>query len=181
MSIFEIKHRFTNNVLYACEAENLRAVVVEAISKKADLRGADLRGAYLGGADLRGANLRGANLYGANLYGAYLGGAYLGGADLGGADLGGADLGGEKLAITPISILNLTWDILITESYLTIGCQRHTHAEWKAFSDDDIAKMESRASAFWSANKSWILAACKAHRKESLAYRKANPVSEGSS
>ena len=53
-------------VLYASEtASDLRAAVVEAVGKKANLRWANLGGANLGGANLRGANLRGANLRGA--------------------------------------------------------------------------------------------------------------------
>ena len=60
-------------VLYASEtASDLRAAVVEAVGKKANLRGANLGGANLRGANLRGANLRGANLRGANLRGANL-------------------------------------------------------------------------------------------------------------
>jgi hypothetical protein len=195
MAIFEIKHRYTENILYACDAENLKDAVIEAVGKKADLSGADLSGAdlsgadlldaYLSNADLSGADLSGADLLdaylsnadlsGANLSGANLSGADLRGADLSNADLSNADLSGEKIAIAPISILNLTWDILISESYLKIGCQRHTHYEWKAFTDDEIAEMESRASSFWTSNKIWLLSACKYHRKESLAFRKANP------
>ena len=198
--LIEIKNRWSQNVMYACEAENMRSAVLEAVSKRAYLSGADLSGAYLSGAylsgaylsgaylrgadlsgaDLSGADLRGADLRGADLSGAYLSGAYLSGADLSGAYLSGAYLSGaylsgEKIAIAPISILNLYWDVLISESYLVIGCQRHKHAEWKAFTDGDIAGMASNASSFWSANKSWLLATCKSHRKESLAYRKANP------
>ena len=56
----EIKHRFTGEVLYACEADGLRAAVVMAVESGADLAGADLAGAYLAGADLAGANLAGA-------------------------------------------------------------------------------------------------------------------------
>ena len=219
----EIKQRYTEDVLYTCDAENLKDAVIEAVSKDADLRdadlgganlnGANLNGAYLRGADLRdadlgGADLRGADLNGADLHGADLGGANLRGADLRDADLRdadlrdaylrgadlrdadlcgaylrgaylrGADLYGKKIVIAPISILNLTWDILISESYLVIGCQRHTHDEWKAFTKDEIKKMESRASNFWTANKSWLLSACKAHRKESLKFRKALGVNE---
>jgi uncharacterized protein YjbI with pentapeptide repeats len=131
--------------------------------RDADLRDADLRGANLFGANLRDANLFGADLFDANLFGANLRGADLFDADLRGADLRGADLFGEILTKTPISILNLTWDILITEGYMRIGCQRHTHAEWEAFTDEAIADMESRASEFWKANREWLLAACKAH------------------
>jgi uncharacterized protein YjbI with pentapeptide repeats len=149
----EIKHRFTGNVLYACDAENLKDALVKAVK----------RGAYLGGADLGGADL---------------GGAYLGGAYLGGAYLGGAYLGGEKLAISPLSITGLHWDVLISESYMVIGCQRHEHAKWKAFDDETISDMASNALAFWKHNKSFLMAACKVHRAESLAYRKAHPEIE---
>jgi len=96
-----------------------------------------------------------------------------------GADLYGADLRGEKIVITPILIDGLIWNITISESYLKIGCQRHTHNKWSKFTDEEIEGMEPRASEFWKQNKSWLLAACKAHRKESLAYRKNNPESEG--
>ena len=96
-----------------------------------------------------------ANLSGANLSGAYLSGA----------NLSGANLSDEILIKTPISILNLTWDILITTQYLAIGCQRHTHEVWEKFTDKEIAKMERRASEFWKVNKSWILGECKAHRE----------------
>jgi uncharacterized protein YjbI with pentapeptide repeats len=122
--------------------------------------------------------LYGANLYGANLRGADLRGANLRGADLRGADLYGANLRGEKIAVAPLSIGGLNWTICISESYLEIGCQRHEHAKWAKFKDDDISEMHSDALAFWSAHKSWILASCKAHRKQSLAYRKANPEKE---
>ncbi len=152
----EIKHRHTNDVLFACEAENMREVVVNAVKSEA----------YLSEAYLLGANLSGAGLSGADLSG-----ADLSGADLSCADLSGADLSGEILAIAPISILNLTWNILISEQYLKIGCKRHTHDEWKAFGDAKIKSMESRASDFWNANKVWILAACDAHKAESLKAR----------
>jgi uncharacterized protein YjbI with pentapeptide repeats len=134
----QIKSRFNNSVLFECEANSIKECLVEAVSKNANLFGAKLHGADLSGADLSGADLRDANLF-------------------------GADLRGEILTKTPISILNLTWDILITEGYMRIGCQRHTHAEWEAFTDEAIADMESRASEFWKANREWLLAACKAH------------------
>ena len=85
----------------------VKAALVLAVERGANLRGANLRGANLRGADLGDANLHGANLHGANLHGAYLGGAHLHDANLGdanmrcanlrdanmrGAYLGGADL-----------------------------------------------------------------------------------------
>jgi hypothetical protein len=166
----EIRHRFTNEVLCAFEEPDLRSAVVKAVATGADLSGADLRGAYLRGAYLSGADLRGADLRGAYLRGAYLYGAYLSGADL-----RGADLSGEKIAIAPVLIGGLRWTICISESYLEIGCQRHKHAEWARFDDEEIADMADGASEFWKQWKKQLLDICKAHRKESLAYRKANP------
>jgi uncharacterized protein YjbI with pentapeptide repeats len=181
----EIRHRYTDNVIYACDMDDLRSVVVKAVADGANLRGADLRGADLyganlrgadlRGADLRGADLRGADLRGAALYGADLYGADLYGADLYGADLRGADLRGEKIAIAPVLVGGLRWTVCISESYLQIGCQRHLHGDWKAFSDDEIADISDEALQFWQQWKKTLLDMCKAHRKESLAYRKANP------
>ena len=142
----DIKHRYTGDVLLTIDADTLR-------------------GANLGGANLRCADLFDADLFDANLRYANLGGADLRYANLGGADLRYANLDGEILTKTPISILNLTWEIFITSQYLTIGCHRHTHKEWEKFSDDQIAKMESKAGEFWKVNKSWILGACKAHKE----------------
>jgi uncharacterized protein YjbI with pentapeptide repeats len=51
-------------------ALTIKDALIDAASRKADLRGANLYGADLRGADLRGADLRGANLRGADLYGA---------------------------------------------------------------------------------------------------------------
>jgi uncharacterized protein YjbI with pentapeptide repeats len=141
--------------------------------RNADLHEADLRNANLHGADLRKANLHGANFCGANLHGAKLYGADLHGANLYGADLHGADLRGEKIAITPILIGGLRWAVCISESFLEIGCQRHEHKVWADFNEDTIAEMDRDSSEFWNSNKSWLLAACKSHKKQSLAYRKA--------
>ena len=159
----QIKSSYNGSVLFECEAERIKECLVQAVSNKANLCDADLRGAYLRGADLRGANLCGADLRDADLREADLREADLREADLRGADLEGADLEGEVLTKAPILILNLKWDILITNGYMRIGCQRHTHAEWKAFDGEAIAKMESNASEFWAANKEWLLATCESH------------------
>ena len=99
----KIKHRYTDVVLYTSEAATtLKAAVVEAVSK-----GANLGGAYLGDANLRDANLGGANLRGAYLRGANLGGANLGDANLRDANLGGANLGGAYLGDANLRDANL--------------------------------------------------------------------------
>lgn len=181
--IIEIRHRFSNSVLSSFEANDIKDCLQQAVKRKADLSGAYLIGADLSGAKLRGAKLNWADLSGADLSWSDLRGAELSGATLRyaylyGAKFYGADLYGEKIAIAPIFICGLIWDICISESYLKIGCQYNLHTEWAKFSDEEIANMDTRALEFWKQNKSWILAACKSHRKESLTFRKIYTKSE---
>jgi uncharacterized protein YjbI with pentapeptide repeats len=157
----------------------------------ANLTGAILTGAYLNGTDLSGANLHGTTLYavnltgvnltgailtgtdlsgavldGAILNGAVLNGAYLYGANLYGANLKGANLDGEILSSKPpISLTNLKWLVLITDGYMRIGCQRHTHSEWENFSDEEISKMAEGAGEFWKQWKEILIEMCKVHAK----------------
>ena len=62
---FQIKHRFTTEILFECEAESLMLAVEAAVKAKANLRDADLRDADLRNANLSGANFRNADLRGA--------------------------------------------------------------------------------------------------------------------
>ena len=82
MKKIEIRHRWTDAVLYAAEVEDgdaypMRTALRQAISSGADLSGADLTGADLSDANLTGAILTGADLSDANLTGAILTGADL--------------------------------------------------------------------------------------------------------
>jgi len=92
MALIPIKNRFSGEIIFECEAENIKFCAETAVKSVANLDGADLSGADLRGADLRGANLSGAYLGGANLSVANLSGANLSGANLRGANLSGADL-----------------------------------------------------------------------------------------
>jgi hypothetical protein len=61
--MIEIRHRYTNAVLYRHEtAETTKLALEAAVASGAYLGGANLGGADLGGADLGGANLGGADL-----------------------------------------------------------------------------------------------------------------------
>ncbi|ENV79597.1 pentapeptide repeat-containing protein, partial [Acinetobacter ursingii] len=103
-------------------------------------------------ADLGGANLGGANLWGANLRG----------ANLGGANLRDADLRDAKNA--PLIIPTLRWLVCINGfGYMRIGCQNHKVEQWKAFTDQEISRMDSDALKFWNQYKVMLLAACEAH------------------
>jgi uncharacterized protein YjbI with pentapeptide repeats len=97
VSLFQIKSRFSEELLFELECGSMKLCVQAAIGKSANLYGADLYGADLRSADLRGADLRSADLYGADLGGANLRSADLGGANLRSANLYGADLGGANL------------------------------------------------------------------------------------
>jgi len=88
---FEIKHHFTNSVMFTAEIEasgdtpfsvKLGLAVRAAVEARAYLADANLAGAYLADAYLARAYLAGANLAGAYLAGANLAGANLAGANL---------------------------------------------------------------------------------------------------
>jgi hypothetical protein len=87
----------TGAVIFTSALNVLRDVIIEAVSRGANLYGANLYGANLSRANLSRANLSGANLSRANLSGANLSGANLSGADLSGANLSGADLSRANL------------------------------------------------------------------------------------
>ncbi len=134
----------------------------DANLRYANLRGADLRDANLRDANLRDADLGGADLRDANLRGADLRDANLRYADLRDANLRDADLGGAKNA--PLIIPTLRWLVCINGfGYMRIGCQNHKVEQWKAFTDQEISRMDSDALKFWNQYKVMLLAACEAH------------------
>ncbi|MFE8099908.1 pentapeptide repeat-containing protein [Acinetobacter baumannii] len=173
---FEIKNRFTQEVLFTCDVPEgmesgmiARHALESAIADDADLRDADLRDANLRGADLRGADLRDADLRDADLRDANLRGADLRGADLRdadlrdanlrGADLRDADLRGAKAA--PLIVYGLRWNVIISGlGKMRIGCQEHSVEDWKSFDDARITRMDSEALEFWNQHKSMLLNMC---------------------
>ncbi len=174
--MIEIKNKYTGVVLYTHNGNTLLranlfgANLYGADLSRANLYGADLRRADLSGADLSRADLLRADLSRANLYGADLSRANLYGADLRRDDLSranlfGANLYGQKIKKTPIQINNLTWDILITEHHMKIGCQVHTHQEWEDYSGDKISEMDDNAFKFAEKWRSILLMMCHEHAK----------------
>jgi len=159
-------------------AQGARADLSYANLSGADLGGVNLSGADLGGVNLSGADLGGVNLSGANLYGAYLCDINLGGADLGGADLGDANLRGANLrdtnlndanlygadlygadlsgAVGPVSVFSSGWHTgIATCSHIAIGCERHTHAEWRE-RYEEIGIANNYTSAEIERYRQWI-------------------------
>lgn len=99
----QIKHRYTDAVLFECEAPvdmdrgmHLCYALELATQSGVSLRGADLSHVILSNANLSNADLSYANLRGANLSYAYLSNAYLIGAILSNADLSNADLSNDR-------------------------------------------------------------------------------------
>ena len=170
--LIKIKHRFNGSVLFShdCEENSLKITLEMAIKASANLRYANLRYADLSYANLRCANLSYANLsyadlsY-ANLSYANLSYANLSSANLSYANLSSANLLGEKLTKSPLQFYGLVWDVLVTDGFLTIGCQRHTHEDWANFNDDQIRKMDFCARLFWKSWKEPLLMMCKNHAK----------------
>ena len=142
---FEINNRFSGEIIFSLETENIKLCLEAAVKSNTNLRGANLRGANLRDANLRDANLRDADLRGADL----------GDADLGGANLGGANLGDAKIAddITimqaPIIISGLIWMVTIWDNHMQIGCEFHSHDEWIGFDDAAWIRMGGKEAAIF--------------------------------
>ena len=149
MAMYQIKSWLTGAVLFECDVPDAHS----GMAARFALEKATQSGANLSGADLSCANLYGANLSGANLYG----------ADLYGADLYGAKIDGEEIKKLPVQIGGLAWDVLITEGFMRIGCQRHTHEAWAEFGPDEIHDMAGDATEFWEQWKAILLSICKEH------------------
>ena len=172
MSAIQIRHRYTDAVLFECEVPaglksglHMRHALEQASATRANLDGANLDGANLDGANLDGANLDGAylaraNLAGANLARANLAGANLAGANLDGANLDGATFGhGVTASRGVIQLLGLRWTVTIFDVHMRIGCQLHPIADWAGFNDRQIAEMDgAHALRFWRQHKAALMA-----------------------
>lgn len=136
--IYEIKNRYTREVIYSGEFDSLNACLEAAVKAKINLSKADLSEANLSRANLSEANLSRANLSRANLSEANLSWANLGEANLSRA-IGN---GKEMLTLqTGIYHVNLTKDTI------QIGCRNHTHEEWVNYTDEEITQMDKGIKA----------------------------------
>jgi len=140
MTKIEIKNIFTGSILFEYLKENntIKDTIIEAIKS----------GAYLSGANLSGAYLSGANLSGADLSGAYLSGAYLKGA-----------IGNNK-EVKTLQLGKYITTILVGIK-IHIGCKCHTVEDWEAFTDNEIAAMNTGALEWWNEWKDIILKVAK--------------------
>ncbi len=144
MAMHQIKSWLTGAVLFECDVPDahsgmtVRFALEDATQSRADLSSADLSSANLSGANLSSAKLSSAKLY-------------------------GAKIDGEEIKKPPVQIGGLAWDVLITEGFMRIGCQRHTHEAWAEFGPDEIHDMAGNATEFWEQWKAILLSICKEH------------------
>ena len=108
MPIVEIRHRWTDRVIYTADCGTLREAVLGAVAEGANLSGANLRAADLSAADLSEAELRGADLSAADLRGADLRAANLSEANLHAANLSEANLHAANLSEADLHAANLS-------------------------------------------------------------------------
>jgi len=133
---FEIKHRYSGELIIEVEAESWRFAVEMAIKQGANLRSADLSDADLSYANLSDANLRYANLRSANLSYANLSSADLSYADLRYANLRSANLSSANLIVFQYQ---KNWAYYTSDGSLRIGCEVLPITEW-ALSYKEIGK-----------------------------------------
>jgi hypothetical protein len=125
--------------------------------RSANLSYANLRSANLRSANLRSANLRYADLSSANLRYADLRSANLRYADLSYADLSYADLRSAKVFIDEkelevnktICILQERYSIIMLDTHMEIGCQKHVYKNWWKYTDEEISEMDNGALEWW--------------------------------
>ena len=126
IGLIEIK---SLNELSTYKEKAMKKISQEELNKILELHKMWLNGEDSGiSADLIGVNLRHTNLIGADL-------RYC--------------VGNNK----EIKSLQLgTYDVAFTKNILCVGCQSHTLKEWKAFTDEEIAKIDDNALEWW---KKW--------------------------
>jgi len=117
----KIINRFTGNIIFEHESDNLKIVVEAAVSLKVSLRSANLGYADLRYADLRYADLRSANLEYANLGYANLGSANLRSANLEFANLEFANLRSANLGYADLRYADLDFTSGLNFSCKTFG------------------------------------------------------------
>lgn len=67
----------------------------------------------------------------------------------------------EKLTKAPLFIFNIgRWSSSITKTRMSIGCQTHSHDDWRDFTDEEISSMSDEALEFWNRNKAMLLLLC---------------------
>ncbi len=63
--------------------------------------------------------------------------------------------------VTPVHISGLDYIVTITDSHMMIGCELHSHDDWRSFDNRRILEMDGKCAAkFWDAHGTYLLALC---------------------
>ena len=66
----------------------------------------------------------------------------------------------------PLQLYGLDYSVTILDAHMQIGCELHSLAEWEAFDNERIAKMDgTRSRRFWDANRDALLALARADNR----------------
>jgi uncharacterized protein YjbI with pentapeptide repeats len=165
---FEIKHRFTGNVLFALECDNLKICLETAVKSYSNLSYSDLSGSNLRDSNLRDSNLSGSNLSYSNLSGSDLSGSNLSGSNLSysnlsgsnlsysnlsGSDLSGSNLRGSNLRGSNLSYSNLSGSNL-SGSNLSGSDLRYSNLSYSNLSGSNLRDSNLRGSNLSGSNLS---------------------------
>jgi len=143
---FEIKNRFTGDAIFTTELEAHYESEPHSIQLGAAVKLAVKARANLADANLAGANLAGTNLAGTNL-----------------AD--GVKIRDDIVVKqAPICISGLTWFVTIWDQHMQIGCEFHSHDQWRAFDTEAWMRMGGKAAIrLRDAHLGTLMALCDAH------------------
>ena len=108
--LFEIKSRFSEQVLFSLDCNNLKTCVEAAVKAEVSLRDSDLRGNDLRDSDLHDSDLRYSDLSGSDLRDSDLRGSDLRDSDLRYSDLRYSDLRGSDLRGSDLRGSDLSWN-----------------------------------------------------------------------
>jgi hypothetical protein len=63
-------------------------------------------------------------------------------------------------------LLGLRYTVIITDTVMFIGCERHLLADWRSFDDERIKQMDGDAALeFWRENKDLLFSLADKHIK----------------
>ena len=155
----QIQNRFTGEVIFESENQELKDAVCDAVRSEANLSGANLYGADLSGANLSRANLSGANLSEANLSGVDLSGVNLSRANLSGAKRNGKIIkhAAQWLGLYKYRVMAIIYEDGSED--VEMGCYTRSVENWKAdfwnnpneFTDPNSIESRLRLFAFETA------------------------------
>ena len=143
--------------------DNIKLIVENNKSnlRDADLSNANLYNAYLSHADLSHADLSNAYLSRADLSNADLIYADLSNANLSNANFENTKRGDWIINSTPIVMQGLSYEVIIFDEHMEIGCEHHSFNAWSEFTDEEIFSMDgNRAKEFWENHKLTLLTMC---------------------